>query len=293
MPTEPKHCAVRVGPAGWAYDDWAGIVYPPGMPKSRHPLTLISRWFDTVEVNSSFYHMPNPRNGGAWLRHVAENPRFLFTMKLWRGFTHDDPAGDSLKEAAAAFQAAVAPLRVTGRLGMLLAQFPWSFRRTPENRVRLARLADAFSGWPLAVEVRHASWDHPDFYGGLAARGITFCAVDQPLLRDCLKPSPRVTGPLAYARLHGRNSEHWFREGSGRNDRYNYLYTPEQVGEWLERIGEMTKNTRGLFVITNNHYRGQAVANALEIQAGLGLPTPEPPPGLAAAYPRLRETLRR
>lgn len=277
---------IRVGPAGWAYDDWRGLVYPEDMPRTRHPLSLLSQWFDTVEVNVTFYRLMDPRQTRRWPELVAGNPRFSFCAKLWRGFTHD-PEPDDLAAAAARFLEGLRPLRDAGRLGMLLAQFPWSFRRTEENRVRLARLAGAFEGLPLAVEVRHDSWDRAAFYTGLEARGVALCAVDQPPLRGCLLPSDRVTARAGYIRLHGRNAEHWFREASGRDDRYNYLYAGGELAEWAARARSMAKKVNDLFLVTNNHYRGQAVVNALELQHALGALQVDPPPWLIRHYPRL------
>lgn len=277
---------IRVGPAGWAYDDWRGIVYPEDMPRTRHPLSLLSQWFDTVEVNVTFYRLMDPRQTRRWPELVAGNPRFSFCAKLWRGFTHD-PEPDDLAAAAVRFLEGLRPLRDAGRLGMLLAQFPWSFRRTEDNRVRLARLAGAFEGLPLAVEVRHDSWDRAAFYAGLEARGVALCAVDQPPLRGCLLPSDRVTARAGYIRLHGRNAEHWFREASGRDDRYNYLYAGGELAEWAARARSMAKKVNDLFLVTNNHYRGQAVVNALELQHALGALQVDPPPWLIRHYPRL------
>jgi len=277
---------IRVGPAGWAYDDWRGIVYPEDMPRTRPPLSLLSEWFDTVEINVTFYRLMDPHQTRRWPELVAANPRFAFCAKLWRGFTHD-PEFDAFPEAAARFLEGLRPLRDAGRLGMLLAQFPWSFRRTEENRVRLARLADAFEGLPLAVEVRHDSWDRAAFYTGLEARGVTLCAVDQPPLRGCLLPSDRVTARAGYIRLHGRNAEHWFRQTSDRDDRYNYLYAGGELAEWVTRARSMAKKVNDLFIVTNNHYRGQAVVNALELQHALDTIHVDPPPWLVRHYPRL------
>ncbi len=278
---------IRIGPAGWSYPDWNGIVYPRGMPKSRHPLSLLSEWFDTVEVNSSFYRLPDPNHAVAWINQTSANPRFLFTVKLWQGFTHEKEwPGDA---AVRAYASGVLPFLDAGRLGAVLVQFPWSFRRTPETRKRLAQIVAAFRELPLAVEVRHRSWDVPEFYASLNDLGIAFCNIDQPVLHDCIAPSEKVTARFAYARLHGRNAEHWFRAESGRNDRYNYLYKGAELDEWVEKIRNMKKQVNDLFMITNNHYRGQAVVNAIEMQSALGILRQHPAPWMAEHYAQLRE----
>lgn len=286
MADDDEH-TVRVGPAGWSYEDWKGIVYPPDMPRSRHALTLISEWFDTVEVNSSFYHPPDPRHCSAWVKHVCENPGFKFTVKLWERFTHKRHRWPDAEEAIQ-YLRGIEPLHEAGKLGAILIQFPWSFKRTDENRRWLARVVETFDEFPLALEIRHASWDREEVYTGLAQRGIAFCNIDQPMFRDSIAPSAKLTAPVGYVRLHGRNHDDWFREDAGRDDRYNYLYSEEELAPWIAKIEQIRKKAREIYAITNNHYRGQAVVNAFEIQRALGTRSPALPRHLVEAYPRLK-----
>jgi len=281
---------VRVGPAGWSYDDWKGVVYPPRMPKSLHPLTYLSEYFDTVEVNSSFYRPPNPAHCAAWVNKVETNPRFVFTAKLWQRFTHERDAWPGDAEVRL-FRDAVEPLHSAGKLGALLVQFPWSFKRTPENRQWLARVLDAFSAYPLALEIRHASWNRPEVFDGLAERGVAFCNIDQPLFSDSLAPTAKVTARVGYVRLHGRNAADWFREDAGRDDRYDYLYSHDELGQWLKKIERIREMANELYVITNNHYAGQAIVNAFELIAGLGKRVSGIPSSLVERYPRLQGLL--
>ena len=280
-----EEVSIRVGCAGWAYDDWRGIVYPDGM--AEHPLQWMSRSFDTVEINSSFYRPPSSRNTAKWCQLVDSNPSFRFTLKLWRGFTHDRGQWPSQTETRA-FVEAVQPLFDAGRLGAVLAQFPWSFRRNPENRRRLARILDVFPTWPWAIELRHASWNRPEVQQQFSQRGLAFCAIDQPVFRDSIEPADTVTGRRAYIRLHGRNKQNWFRQDAGRNDRYDYLYSEDEIRSWLVRIERMRNNADEIFIITNNHYRGQAVVNAFEFQHGLGRRDYKLPAHLIEHYPRLK-----
>lgn len=290
MKDEPQGM-LRVGPAGWAYEDWAGIVYPPAMPRGLHPLSFLCSLFDMVEVNTSFYRPLNPKHGLAWVKKVEENPSFLFTVKLWERFTHQRESWPGPEEVRV-FCEGLAPIAEAGKLGTLLLQFPWSFKRTPENRQWLARAVETFSAYPLALEVRHASWNCPEVCRGLAERRVAFCNIDQPLFSDSLAPTGKVTASLGYVRLHGRNHDDWFREDAGRNERYDYLYRPDELRPWIDKISRMRKQVNDLFVVTNNHYRGQAVVNALEIQAATGRPLPALPKHLLDAYPRLRALLR-
>lgn len=282
---------VRVGPAGWSYEDWKGIVYPPGMSSRTHPVELLSRFFDTIEINSTFYHPPPARNSISWAKKAVGNDRFKYTVKLWQRFTHEREAFPSDEEIQV-FATGIAPLAAEGRLGALLIQFPWSFKNTPDNVDWLLRVFDAFSTFPLVLEVRHASWDVPDIYRVLAERDVAFCNIDQPLFGRSLKPSSAVTSRVGYVRLHGRNADDWFREEAGRDERYNYLYSEKELKPWLEKIERMRAVADETYVITNNHYRGQAVVNALELQHGLGQPPArDVPHTLLEVYPRLKEVV--
>jgi uncharacterized protein YecE (DUF72 family) len=280
---------VRVGPAGWSYEDWEGIVYPPGVGKKVHPVEFLSQFFDTIEINSTFYRPPTARVSASWAKKAEANPDFRYTVKLWQRFTHEREEWPSENEVAA-YSSGVAPLAVAGKLGAVLIQFPWSFKRTPENQDWLNRILDTFEEYPLALEVRHASWDHPEVYEELAARRVAFCNIDQPIFGRSIKPKAKVTSQVGYVRLHGRNAHDWFRAEAGRDERYNYLYSKEELEPWVEKIDRIRKAADETYVITNNHYRGQAVVNALEIQHKLGKPAQfELPETLVEHYPRLKE----
>ncbi|GMV94223.1 MAG: hypothetical protein AMXMBFR82_40010 [Candidatus Hydrogenedentota bacterium] len=286
------HAKIRVGTAGWSYEDWKGVVYPKGMSRSLHPLTYLAQFMDTVEVNSSFYHPPNPKHTESWVRKVAENANFMFTFKLWKRFTHQRDTFATDAEVRQ-YQEGIAPVAGAGKLGAILIQFPWSFRRTRESRKWLAQVLDTFACYPLALEIRHESWNVPEVYEGLASREIAFCNIDQPVFSDSIKPSDKVTARVGYVRLHGRNAKDWFRKDAGRDDRYNYLYSRDELADWLTMVRRMRQRAKSIYVITNNHFEGQAVVNAFELKHALE-DRPQPiPECLMDAYPRLRDIARR
>lgn len=268
---------IRVGPAGWSYKDWEGTVYPPHGSKFD-PLGYLAQFFDTIEINSPFYRIPPPTHAKSWTRRVAFNRDFKFTTKIYRGFTHENAelAEDDVK----AFRNYLDPLMDAGNLGAVLLQFPWSFRNSPENRVKLVDLFEAFREYPKALEVRHATFQNDDFFAFLDEQEVAWVNVDQPLFSDSVKPADTTTGPVAYARLHGRNYEKWFAHAESW-ERYNYLYSPEELEPWVERIQSMAKN-KDTYVVTNNHFRGQAIVNAGELKEALGQDRDVPP--------QLRET---
>ena len=280
---------VRVGPAGWSYDDWKGIVYPPGMPKNLHPVEFLCEYFDTIEINSSFYYPSSPRNCARWATLANANPLFKFTAKLYKAFTHERetwPDASVIDAVRRGFDA----LMAGGKLGAVLIQFPWSFKRMVDNRKWLAAVMDAFNQYPLALEVRHASWNCPEVCEELRRRSVAFCNIDQPIFSNSIKPDDKVTAPVGYVRLHGRNTDNWFREDAGRNDRYDYLYGMDELKEWLVKIENIRAQAEELYAITNNHYRGQAVVNAFELQRELGVGGQKAPPdSLLREYPRLAE----
>jgi uncharacterized protein YecE (DUF72 family) len=276
---------VRYGPAGWMYKDWEGIVYPSPHPKSFDQLRFISSFFDTVEINSSFYGPPLPKTSGNWTRRVDDNPNFRFTAKLWKRFTHERDKAWTTDEADQV-RSGFDVLMDSERLGAVLLQFPWSFKRTEENREWLDDVARTFRLYPLVVEVRHKSWLVPDFLRSLAESGIGFVNIDQPLFHDSIGPSAHVTSHVGYVRVHGRNYKEWFRDKAPVEQRYNYLYTAHELEPWAERAKEMADDpaTRELYVITNNHYKGKAVANALMLKSMVTGERAVAPSGVYEAY---------
>lgn len=266
-----RSTTIRFGPAGWSYRDWEGIVYPPHGSKFDHLAYLADR-FDTIEVNSSFYRIPPPAHGKSWVRRTAANEGFRFTVKLFREFTHEKFPGT--KEESQ-FREFLDTLHAAKKLGAVLVQFPWSFRNDESALSRIDRIAEAFREYPLAVEVRHSTFQNPAFVRFLDERNITFVNIDQPLFNDSVKPSSFASGPVAYVRFHGRNYRKWF-EHEEAWERYDYLYTPEELEPWAERIGKLAEE-QDVYVITNNHFRGQAIVNAIDLQHMMGLPVRVPP----------------
>ncbi len=281
-----KNTEIRVGPAGWSYADWAGVVYPKPRPREFHEAAYLAEFFDTIEINTSFYQPLPPATAAQWVERIASHPRFLFTAKLWQRFTHE---GAGTAEDARAVRAGFDPLAGAGRLGAVLMQFPFSFHRTPENVARLERLIQNFAEYPLVVEVRHATWNHPEFFAMLRERRVGFCNIDQPVIGRSLEPSGRATSPVGYVRLHGRRYDTWFSDAPEQPsaERYNYLYKKEELLPWVKRIQAVAAGGEKTFVITNNHFQGKAIVNALQL---IHLLTKRPvaaPPTLVEHYPEL------
>jgi uncharacterized protein YecE (DUF72 family) len=269
---------IRIGPAGWSYDDWNGIVYPAGGRKVD-PLEYLSRYFDTIEVNSSFYRTPPPSHSKSWVRRVAGNPGFRFTTKLYKGFTHDASFPDAAEVAA--FHRYLEPLAAEERLGAVLAQYPWSFRNTESALRRIADTAEALAPHPVVVEVRHGGFDDPHFFAMLERLGVGFANIDQPVIGDSLAPTSISTSGVGYIRFHGRNYAKWFQHDEAW-ERYDYLYTDEELAPFVDTA--KTLDRKGdVYVVTNNHFRGQAIVNAIDLKRAAGQKAEVPPP-LAEHY---------
>ncbi len=265
MPESERRASIRIGPSGWSYPDWRGIVYPAGAGSRFDALRYLSEHFDAIEVNTSFYRPPTPKTTRSWVGRVADGGGFRFAFKLWQRFTHERTgidAGD-----VDAVRAGLDPVAEAGMLGCVLMQFPWSFRNTPESNDWLAWLSGRFGGYPLVVEVRHDSWDGPEARARFAELGMGICNIDQPLLGRCLGPAAHATGRIGYVRFHGRRRDTWFAKNVRPSDRYDYLYSEAELRDWVGRIDAVALQTDEVYVFTNNHYRGQAPANALQLRA--------------------------
>jgi len=264
QPDTPPSPRVLIGPAGWSYADWKGIVYPARRERGFREAAYLAKFFDTIEINTSFYQPPKPDMCRLWLEHVAANPRFLFSAKLWQKFTHE---GGGAAADIAAVREGFDVLAAGGRLGAVLMQFPFSFHNTPENSARLEALAKEFGAYPLVAEVRHSSWMEKSSFDWLRESGVGFCNIDQPVIGKSVKPTERATARVAYVRLHGRRYDTWFSDDPATppSERYNYLYSEEELGPWAERIRHTSEHAEKTFVITNNHFEGKGVVNALEL----------------------------
>jgi uncharacterized protein YecE (DUF72 family) len=280
---------IRIGLAGWVYKDWAGIVYPRPKPRGFQELSFLANYFDVLEINTSFYGPITAKTSLCWLEQLQSHHRFRFTAKLWRGFTHERNATEADEQL---FKNGLAPLVEAGRFGALLLQFPWSFRNTDENREYVARLGARFAEYPLVLEVRHASWSEPGVLDILAQLDIGLCNIDQPLFKRSIQPGAITTSAVGYIRLHGRNYKSWFTKNEHPGERYDYLYSPDELDPWVDRIRAVEDTAHDTYVISNNHYLGKAAVNALEIGSILKGELVSAPDTLVTQYPELKSFVR-
>ena len=290
---------IMVGTAGWSYKDWEGIFYPPGIARRKqHPLEYVARCFDLVEINTSFYGHIKPELAKLWGKRAdSVNPKFVFTAKLHRSFTHSPAAVMEPTSAATILpndederlaREGLDALANTGKLAALLIQFPVSYKNTSLNREYLETLLRQFIEYHPVVEVRHSSWDNPETIKSLMEKNVAFCNIDQPQIGRSLEATEHVTSTLGYVRLHGRNYDQWF-DSDNRNDRYNYFYSAAELADWKEKIDRIARKAEVTYVVANNHFEGKAGVNALQLKhmiTGRRVSAPEP---LLAHYPELKK----
>jgi uncharacterized protein YecE (DUF72 family) len=259
---------VYCGPSNFSHPAWERLQNPGPKRKGFHPLELMARHFSMVEISSSFDEFLKPELTGVWVRKTDVNRRFRFTAKLHRRFTHDRVLDSAeIKD----FKAGLWPLMRAGKLGCVLMQFPWSFRYTAENRAHLIRLRRAFHEFPLAAEMRHASWMLDEAIGTFIDYRVAFCNIDQPAYTKAMPATSFLTSSVGYVRLHGRNCFNWFgaAEHPSRAPRYDYVYSENELSEWTRRIDQIRGYAASTFVVANNGSDGKAIATALQLETML------------------------
>lgn len=273
---------IAVGVAGWSYPDWDGYVYPRGL---KDKLTFLAPYFDCIEINSTFYRPPDARTTESWAKKTAALPAFFFTAKLHQDITHGARVEPGMVKA---FTDGMMPLKDSGKIRQLLAQFSYSFCDSGTNRTHLQKIRDSFSGIAgITLELRHSSWQTDEAAEFLHTLDVSVANLDYPVGRESYNPKVSGIGENGYLRLHGRNYESWFSKGAGRDNVYNYLYKPPEVDQIGKRAMEILSMSKTLTVIANNHYQGKEAVNALQIKALLTGSKVAVPPLLAERYPEL------
>ena len=278
----PSEASIYIGTSGWSYPKgegtWKGYFYPSG---KINELEYYSQFFNTVEINSSFYRPPNPGFAENWVKRTPKD--ILFTVKLWQKFTHPKMYQEATGEAAAIsrddvdlFNRSIAPLAEAGKLGALLAQFPPSVKNDNYGGQILSAVIKTFKQYRLAVELRHRSWsDDAGTARLLQENNVSWVQIDEPKFASSVAADIPVTSDTAYFRFHGRNRENWWQGDS--ETRYKYLYSPNEIAELSGKVSHTIGNTKLLFAFFNNHWQAYALRNAVDMKKALQLPFHELP----------------
>jgi uncharacterized protein YecE (DUF72 family) len=241
-----------IGTSGWSYDDWIGPFYPQSIKKGKM-LNFYAQEFNLVEINSTFYALPNKYAVIAWNKKVPDD--FVFTAKIPQKITHKrflENSESIFKE----FYSLMYPLIDSGKLGCLLIQLPPKFSAEYQDTLIsfLDFLPDTID---FAVEFRHTSWDEIEDYTFLKERNTAFVVTDSLKM----EPKVRITANFGYVRWHGRNPDLW----------YNYMYTEDELKEWVPKVEHITQKTSNSYLHFNNHPRGQAIQNARMFKDLMGI----------------------
>jgi len=256
---------IHIGTSGFSYDDWVGRFYPEKTARNAM-LPYYASAFGCVEINSTYYAIPGAASFESMVRRTPDD--FTFVVKAHKDMTHAD---EPVEASFDAFVEAIGPLVESRKLGCLLAQYPWGFKRTPTSESRLADLRQRVGDIPTVVEFRNAEWAVGETYELLHGLGLGFCCVDEPSLKDLMPRESVRTSDTGYVRFHGRNARKWWKHEQA-YERYDYLYTQEELEEWIPRVRAIESGAKDTYLFFNNHYQGKSVENARMFARMLGLP---------------------
>jgi uncharacterized protein YecE (DUF72 family) len=248
---------IYVGTCGYSYKDWVGPFYPPAT-KAAEMLPYYTSHFTAVEIDSSYYGIPSPNTIASLNKRTPA--QFRFSFKAPQTVTHPPDTKASIHDDARLLREVLMPIRESGKLACVLLQFPNGFKRTPTNEHYLLRSFEAFDPLLLVVEFRNAEWQNEETLELLSENQVSLCNVDLPHLEGLPHASSDSTGPIGYIRFHGRNTKTWW---TGTNvTRYQYMYAPEELVPWTDRIAEIEAQVKETYAFFNNHARGNAPRNA-------------------------------
>ena len=258
---------IYIGTSGFSYDDWKGCFYPQKMSK-KDMLGFYARQFKAVEIDSTYYAIPGPQSFAGMDRKTPYD--FQFVVKAHKDMTHIE---NPVQETFDSFRAAVDPIRQSGKLGCILAQFPWSFKRSIDNADQLRSFRDRMGELPTVIEFRNADWVNDETFALLRELGFGFCSVDEPHLKGLMPPVAVATSEIGYVRFHGRNAKKWWKHDQP-HERYDYLYSEDELSEWVPKAQDIAGRTSKTYLFFNNHYRGKSAQNARMFAKMMGIELP-------------------
>ena len=283
---------IYVGMGGWQLEPFNAVFYPPNPPKGFRKLEYYSRYFDIVEVNATFYtNALTPKNAHQWMSDVSGNQSFRFSVKLFKAFTHSK---DATPDDVRAIHRLLEPMAAEEKLVGLIAQFPYGFTDTINNRTYLARLSKAFSSFRLFVEVRHNSWNTTEAMAFLTENNLHLINVDLPQIKRHMPFTEVAWGDAAYFRLMGRNAELWDKASpagmtASQSGRYSYRYREEELREFVDVIRRAAQKVGETAVIFHNDPNAHSLLNGFQIRHLLKpVKKLNIPQNLAEVHPELR-----
>ena len=276
---------INIGMGAWDIEPYKYLFYPTAREKRFRLLEFYSRFFDSVEVNATFYNAAfTPFHAKGWLADVAGQPDFVFLIKLYRGLTHtfDATAADILS-----INAFLTPLEEAGKLGGLLLQFPFRFTNRQEHRRYIALLSRIFRHHRVFIEVRHDSWHNRAMVEFFEEHGLCPVNVDLPQLPHFMPLTAASHNGYAYFRMMGRNAAAWNHPELG--DRYTYSYSQEELDDLLRKITIVSKTARRVYVVFHNDAKGHSLFNGFTLRHRIDHQLVPVPEKTVREFPQLEE----
>src|SRR3954447_6815065 len=277
---------IRIGTCSWADESLTKYFYPGGIKGAEERLRYYAERFDTVEANSTYYHLPERQMVERWAERTPDG--FVMHAKAFGVMTRhpvkveqlppdlreeapldkrgrvERPSREFRAEIFRRFHEALEPLRETGKLGGILLQFPSYVVPKPASYDYLEWAVDQLGGDEPLVEFRHASWlddEHRDeTLAFLERHGMTYVIVDAPRMegRNVLPTLVATTSETAYVRFHGRNAQTWNKRTGSAAERFDYLYSDDELREWVGTLGELAEKAKTVYAMFNNNGRSSA-----------------------------------
>jgi uncharacterized protein YecE (DUF72 family) len=274
---------VSIGMGGWELPPFQHVFYPAKREKGFRKLEYFSRFFDLVEVNSTFYNASlSPSQAHQWLDDVHANKKFTFTAKLYRGFTH---TWNATKNDARAVHRLLDPLRNAETFGGLVIQFPFSFNKTRERQAYLVKLRTLFPEDHLFLDLRHSSWNEYVSIQFFQEHGFHLINIDLPDLPGYMPLNSFAWDGIAYFRMMGRNADAWKQPGSA--NRYLYRYSNEELQELVQKIKQT--GARKTYVVFHNDAQAFSLLNGRQVEHAIHpVKRLNAPANLLVTFPQLK-----
>jgi uncharacterized protein YecE (DUF72 family) len=277
---------IRIGTCSFADEGLLKAWYPRGVSTPKARLAYYAARFDTVEVDSPYYHLPDPSVARNWAERTP--PEFTFHAKAHKTMTfhEDEPTDDAFAE----FRTALEPLELSGKLRCVLLQYHPRFTKSADALAELERVPERIAPLVPLVEFRHRSWMEPeerdDTLAFLERTGLAYVSLDTPMTRasNVVARHAVATHRVAYVRFHGRNEKTWNIKSEKSSDRFDWMYSAEELEEWVPKLERLAGDADEVYAVFNNNRddfapRSAAILRGLLDEAGLpasgGL---EPPP---------------
>ncbi|MCX8093768.1 MAG: DUF72 domain-containing protein [Candidatus Goldbacteria bacterium] len=261
---------IKIGTSGFSFPDWRNNIYPAGLPQKDELRYYANELkFNCLEINVTYYTIIQEKSAAAITEKTGDD--FEFVVKGYKGFTHDPfdnrldkkPDQEKIKEYIEKFKSSIKPFIKANKLGCILLQFPVFFYPSQESKDYILNCKKMLGNIKIVIEFRNSGWAKKETFEFLKYNNLGFCVVDEPKLPRLMPFVNEVTSDIAYLRFHGRN-KNWFNAPT--SERYNYLYTDDELKEFLPEIRKMASSGAKTYIFFNNCHAGSAVKNAMKMK---------------------------